>query len=366
VNQKRKSNLISTVTDVTGQKWESQEEIRESFARYFQDLFTAGGPINMDWVLDGLEGWVTQTMNEALLQEFTAEEIGRALAQMDPLKAPGPDGFSACFFSKKNWTTIGVEVSQFVTRILNNGSMNEELNFTYIALIPKVANPICVTDYRPISLCNVLYKLISKTIANRLKLVLLETISQNQSAFIPGRLISDNILAAYETLHTMHSRMWGKVGHMAVKLDMSKAYDRVEWDFLEAVMHRMGFEGRWIRLIMMCVKSVSYGVLVNGSPTGRIIPSKGIRQGDPISPYLFLICAEALSSLLIRADSNGELLGVPTSKRGPRLNHLFFADDSLLFCRAIPSHWHRLAHILKQYEMASGQWLNQDKTSIFL
>jgi hypothetical protein len=159
--------------------------------------------------------------------------------------------------------------------------------------------------------------------------------------------------------------MWGKVGHMAVKLDMSKAYDRVKWDFLEAVMHRMGFEGRWIRLIMMCIKSVSYRVLVNRSPTGRIFPSRGIQQGDRISPYLFLLCTEALSSLLIRANSNGECLRVPASKRGPRLNYLFFADDSLLFCRDTLFHWHQLTHILKIYEMASGQWLNQDKTSIF-
>jgi hypothetical protein len=120
-------------------------------------------------------------------------------------------------------------------------------------------------------------------------------------------------------------------------------------------MHRMGFEGKWIRLIMMCVKLVSYGILVNRSPTGRIFPSRGIQQGDPISPYLFLLCAEAMSSLLIRADSNGELLRVPTSKRGPRLSHLFFADNNLLFYIATPFHWRRLTHILKKYEMASGQ-----------
>jgi hypothetical protein len=116
---------------------------------------------------------------------------------------------------------------------------------------------------------------------------------------------------------------------------------------------------------MMCVTSAHFSVLINGIPTGQITPSRGIRQGDPISPYLFLICAEALSTLLTRADRNGPLRGVPTSKRGPRLNHLFFADDSLLFCRADSAHWNRLTTILRVYERASGQKLNTSKTAIF-
>jgi hypothetical protein len=165
-------------------------------------------------------------------------------------------------------------------------------------------------------------------LANRLKKILPLIISPTQSAFIPGRLISDNILAAYETLHTMHTGLRGKKGYMSIKLDMSKAYDRVEWKFLEEVMKRMGFDGRWINLIMMCVTSPEYAILINGTPCGRITPSRGIRQGDPISPYLFLICAEALSSLLIKANRDGLLSGVPTSKRGPQVNHLFFADDT--------------------------------------
>lgn len=142
--------------------------------------------------------------------------------------------------------------------------------------------------------------------------VLPELISPNQSAFILGRLISDNILVAYETLHTMHTRMWGKDGYMAIKLDMSKVYDRVEWQFLEVVMRRMGFTEKWINLIMMCVRTANYAILVNGNPVRHIYPSRGLRQGDPISPYLFLLCAEALSSLLIRAKRIGYIQGVPT------------------------------------------------------
>ena len=120
------------------------------------------------------------------------------------------------------------EVSHAILNILNNGDLNKELNSTYIALIPKVTYPTCVTEFRPISLCNVFYKIVSKVFANRLKDVLPAIIAPNQSAFIPGRLISDNILAVYETFHKMNSRMYAKEGYMAMKLDMSKAYERVE------------------------------------------------------------------------------------------------------------------------------------------
>ena len=226
-NQKKKASVITAIKDEQGRNWETEDQIGEAFIQYFQNLFTTSGPRQMHNVLAEVDRRVSRSMNDALLKDFTVEEEGAALQQMAPLKAPGPDGFSACF-SQKNWATIGDEVSRFVIQILNNGEMNKELNLTYIALIPKIANPSCVTEFRPISLCNVLYKLISKTLANRLKLVLHEIISHHQSAFVPGRLISDNILAAYETLHTMQSKMWGKVGYMVVKLDMSKAYDRVE------------------------------------------------------------------------------------------------------------------------------------------
>jgi hypothetical protein len=143
--------------------------------------------------------------------------------------------------------------------------------------------------------------MVSKVLANRIKEVLPSVISSNQSVFIPGRLITDNVLAAYETLHTMHTIMWSKVGFMGIKLDMSKAYDRVEWKFLEVVMEKLGFSQRWISLVMVCVRTVSYAVVVNSQAVGNIQPKRGIRQGDPLSPYLFIICAEALSGLLLQA-----------------------------------------------------------------
>ena len=133
--------------------------------------------------------------------------------------------------------------------------------------------------------------------------------------------------------------------------------------FLEAVMKKMGFAPPWIKLIMM--STTNFEVLVNGVPMRRIVPTRGIRQGNPLSPYLFFICVEALSSLLTKADRDEVLTRVPTSKRGPRINHLFFANDCLLFCRANLEHWEKLSNILKIYETTSGQKLNALKMAIY-
>ena len=121
---------------------------------------------------------------------------------------------------------------------------------------------------------------------------------------------------------------------MALKLDISKAYDRVEWSFLRAVMIKMGFNDRWVALVMKCIISVTYSLLINGEPLGDIKPSHGICQGDPLSPYLFLLCSEGLHRMIQKATERGEIQGVSIYRNGPKLTHLFFADDSLLFCKA--------------------------------
>ena len=144
--------------------------------------------------------------------------------------------------------------------------MIDNLNHTFISIIPKTKSPETAKDFRPVSLCNILYKIISNTIANRLKKLLPKIVLETQSAFMSDRLISDNILVAFETLHHLKNKRKGKLGFMAFKLDMSKAYDRVEWVFLEKLMAKLGFANRWISLISSCIRSVSYFVLVNGEP----------------------------------------------------------------------------------------------------
>jgi len=209
-----------------------------------------------------------------------------------------------------------------------------------------------------------MYKLVSKVLANRLKQVLPDVISPSQSAFVPGRLISDNILIAYEITHYMRRKKKGKTSYAAVKLDMSKAYDRVEWSFLKQMMVKLGFNQRWVELIMICVSSVTYRVRVNGDLTESFVPERGLRQGDPLSPYLFLLCAEGFSSLLKKAEDDGSIKGVTICHNAPSVSHLLFADDSLIVFRANGEDAQQLQSLLQVYEQCSGQKINKDKTAV--
>ena len=145
---------------------------------------------------------------------------------------------------------------------------------------------------------------------------------------------------------------------------MSKAYDRIEWDFLKVVMLRMGFAEGWVDLIMLCVSTVSYKVLRNRAEVGPIIPSRGLRQGDPLSPYLFIICAEGLSSLIRNREKAGFLHGVKVARSAPSISHIFFADDCLLFFKANLNEARIIKSLLAIYSAASGQQVNYKKSAI--
>lgn len=179
---------------------------------------------------------------------------------------------------------VNHDVTKAILSWLNRG-IPTPLNHTFIKLIPKTNSLEYAHHFQPINLCNVLYKIYSKVLANRLKKLLPSIITKHQSAFTKDRLILDKILVAFETLHNIQNYKSSTHGYMALKLDMSKAYDRVEWYFLEELMRKMDFNERWINLVMGYVKTVSYFVLINGKPCGMIYPTKGIRQGDPLSPF---------------------------------------------------------------------------------
>jgi hypothetical protein len=226
-NQRRRKNAIEKLMDEHGRIQADPTIIEQITVNYFTQIYTCSNPHNFGPILEAIETCVTEDMNARLSQEFKAEEVVLALNQMFPTKSPGPDGMSALFY-QKYWHIVGTKVTSAVLEILNSGYMLKKINYTYIALIPKKCDLEKITDFRPISLCNVIYKIVSKVLANRLKTILPHIISEYQSAFVPGRQVTDNILVAFEVMHHLNKKTRGKMGQMALKLDMSKAYDRVE------------------------------------------------------------------------------------------------------------------------------------------
>lgn len=237
------------------------------------------------------------------------------------------------------------------------------LNHTFITLILMKKMVEMVTDFRPISLCNILYKIIIKVFANRLKIIFPHVISPTQSVFVIRHLISDNVLVAYELIHFLRKKRIGKDGFIYLKLDISKAYNRVKWSFLDKIMCRMGFGGAWITKIMMCVKSVYFSFLINGEPKGFIKPSRGLHQRDPLSPYLFLQCKECLIYLISKGVETKQIIGIRLCRGAPSINHLLFAKDNVLFYKANMAENKKILDLLKVYEQALRQEINKDKTS---
>lgn len=195
---------------------------------------------------------------------------------MHPDKAAAPDGLNPAFY-QSSWKTMGLEVFQCCKKWLQGDPFPADLNNTNVILIPKIDNAASMKDFRLIALCNVLYKIMAKVLANKIKDVLLTVITENQSVFLAGRNIIDNFIVAFEVIHHMRNKRRGQEGEIALKLDISKAYDRVDWAYLQRRMRAMGFCEGWIKRMMRCVTTMIYEFCFNGMSVGPIIPGRGLQ-----------------------------------------------------------------------------------------
>ncbi|KAL9664615.1 hypothetical protein QQ045_020020 [Rhodiola kirilowii] len=278
----------------------------------------------------------------------------------------GLDGFPAGFF-QTYWDVVKIDFVNLCLSVLNSGDIPERFNDTLLVLIPKQKRTIeRMEDLRPISLTSVVSRVVAKVMVNRLQAILSEVISTEQSAFVKSRLITDNFIIAHECSHFIKNYRRGATVYGSLKLDMSKAYDRIEWNFLEIVLLQLGFDMCWVRKVMKYVKSVRYCVRVIGAISGFFTPGRGLRQGDPLSPYLFIICTEWLSYKLHEMHRNQVIPGLRICRKSPYISHLFFADDAILFFKATVHSVSAVKNLLTEYEQLSGQVVNFDKSEFVL
>ena len=259
---------------------------------------------------------------------------------------------------------VGDSIKREVKQIFIVNKVPDFLNRTNIVLIPKIAGPETLSNYRPISLCNSIYKIVSKIIVARLRPHLDKLISPLQSAFVPGRRSVDNAIVIQELIHTI-SKKKGKVGLMAVKVDLEKAYDKLEWGFIREVLINANFPHDLVSLVMSCVSSMSTSILFNGGNVDPIFPSRGIRQGDPLSPYLFILCMEVLGHLIGEKCDDRSWNPVKSSKSGAAFSHLFFADDLVLFAKVDYVNCMVIRDVLDAFCARSGQSISENKSRVY-
>ena len=359
----RAKRQLIKIKDVNGVEQWSEAAKAQVAVDYFSDLFKSSNPSSYQPFFHDMRPKVSEAMNQSLICQVTDDEIKSAVFSIKASSAPGPDGMSGLFF-QQYWEEVGPKVCVKVNKFFERGVRPVDWNFTYMCLLPKVLDPETMSDLRPISLCSVLYKIISKVLVTRLQLLLPEIVSVNQSAFVAERLITDNIGIAHESIHALRVNPLIMNDYMVVKTDMSKAYDKVEWSYIRRLLEALGFDIKWVNLVMVCISSISFAVLVNDQPFGMIKPQRGLRQGDPLSPFLFVLCTEGLTHLLNKAESQGLLNGLSFSDSGPFIHHLLFADDSLFMFRASENQARVLQDILNVYGAATGQTINLQKSAI--
>jgi len=361
----RKSvNTITTLVDDSGTQIDSQQGIADHCALYFENLLSDDNdPYSLEQ--DDMNLLLTYRCPYSQVADleamFSDEDIKAAFFGLPSNKACGPDGFPVEFF-KAAWSCIGAEVTAVVREFFISGNLLKQWNATTIFLIPKFPNASCTSDFRPISCMNTLYKVIARLLTDRLQKLLSCVISPSQSAFLPGRLLAENVLLATEMVHGYNWRNISLRGML--KVDLRKAFDSVRWEFIIAALLALGVPTKFINWIHQCISTPTFTVSVNGCCGGFFKSAKGLRQGDPLSPYLFVLAMEVFSKLLhSRFDSGYIRYHLKASDL--YISHLMFADDVMIFFDGGSSSLHGICETLEDFASWSGLKVNKDKSHFF-
>ena len=287
------------------------------------------------------------------------EELKEVIHSFQKNKSPGPDGWTIEFYMGF-FELVGEDLLEVVEESRRSGVIHAPINSTFIALIPKVDKVESFDDFKSISLCNCLYKIISKVINRRLKDVLSSKISMEQFDFLQGRQIHEAIGVAQEALHNLKAK---NISRAVLKLDLSKAYDRVTWLYVKMLLIHLGFDIGFVRWVMGCISMTSFAILINGATSPFFKAEQGIHQGFSLSPLIFLLVAEGLSHFLRDAVRRGELTSLILAP-GINLTHLLFVNDILLFCKGTIRYIDCLYRGLNLFKTTTGMLINLQKSTL--
>lgn len=289
------------------------------------------------------------------------EEITRVLHKLNPNKAPGPDGLTSGFY-KSAWGILGPEVLASIRHFFFCSFMPSSTNSTILSLVPKHPGASMITDYRPISCLNTLYKVVSRLLVRRLKPILSSLIVPNQTAFVRGRLLIENTSLAGELINGYHKLNGQR--RITIKVDIAKAFDTLSWSFLFSCLQGLNLPPKFVSWLRACVCTPSFTVGYNGAINGYFKGTRGLRQGDPLSPYLFVIALNNLS-LMLKQAAQERKFGYHLKCAKTKMTHLCFADDLLIFIDGSLESVQAVLQVLKEFELRSGLAMSMHKTSFF-
>jgi hypothetical protein len=358
MTSRKKINDIGKILDSTGATLNDVSSLENMAINYFSDLYNSNDYKN-DFPNIEAKFLLNESSSDILLAPVELVEIKKIIFESNIDKSPGPDGFGAKFY-KTHWEDFKNIIHEVIKEFFTSGKLLKSLNHTFITLVPKVKIPSDLGDYRPIACCNFIYKIIASILSNRIKNFLKYLISENQCAFIPGRQIIENSLLAHELIRNFNRGCKNKV---CIKIDIHKAFDKINRHFIIYMMRQMGFHKKFCDLVKECIDSASFSILVNGSPCGFISSNRGIRQGDPLSPYLFTIAMEYFSIQMELEQIRGNLR--PVNRISPSITHLLYADDLLIFMNADINSVQSLAKILEKMENIAGLQINESKSKAY-
>ncbi|KAL0290871.1 UNVERIFIED_CONTAM: hypothetical protein Sradi_7040100 [Sesamum radiatum] len=364
INATRAKMRVFQITNAAGDVLTEADQVANEFLSYYETLL--GGVrhnryLNLDFLQPYLKHTLSPEEAAELILPISSGEIKEAFFDISDDSAPGPDGYTSAFF-KAAWTEIGEEVCAAVKEFFVSGRLLKQINATVLVLIPKLQMPTRVSEFRPIACCNVLYKAISKILVKRMQKVLNSLIDYSQTAFVPGRSIMDNIMLAQELLSGYNIARSPK--RCTIKIDIQKAYDSVQWDFLLETLKIFKFPHRFVTWMEQCVTTAAFSIALNGQLHGFFKGSKGIRQGDPSSPYLFVLVMELFHVLLqLRVQTEGDFRFHWKCAELGILN-LCFADDVLIFCAGDVPSVRRVKVVLEEFAELSGLQVNSSKSTV--